>query len=1097
MHETQQDANDMAVEHGEDTGHDLSGNHLEHMAALDLVDPANATHVAVQNGDWFDPATWENGQIPGDGAAVNIPQGVSITYAGENDASIFTIGVAGELRFGSSIDSKLVVDTLVVTPSGRLEIGTAESPVSGDVTVDIVIANNGQIDTSWDPQLLSRGIISLGDVEIHGSEVDAHLKVIADPMAGDTVLNLEEVPHGWKVGDTIEIAGTHNQLYSTHPQNGPNDFQGDTNEARKIISIDGNKVTLDRPLDYDHDSPREDLKTSVANFTRSITIRSEDGVNSEVHERGHVMFMGSDNVDVRFAAFDDLGRTDKSFRSVSALSQENDFDTNVQGRYGLHLHQLGVEEYDEPIVIEGIAISGSPGWGLSQHSSYANLHNNAVRDAWGASFVSEAGDEIGTWSDNISLGNVGFPTIERLHSEVNANDLARTGSGFWLQSRSVDVVENVAVGARTGFVWIVQGETAKLKTELTDHPDAFSKYNDETVRGHELPISLALNNEVFGSERALTATKGLGKQFHDIRTVIDGLTAWEVRDGIKAVYTAHYVWKNIDLIATTSDDPWRKPNDGILFSNNAFDMVVVDAKIQGFKNSYSFTDFFSPTLSQDQADKEFFVVGGQILDANGAPIETPDDWFEQDDYQLRTTLVALEDVNIRTPTVEITHPRIGEHNWKVEITGTRFDSLGQGDIATGPDSEFVSYGVIKAIMEEHGYFSKDGAYGVIVPRYYSDRLTGEIVKIGHWMEFDSNDRINKSPFYGAGDYKGELPENNAPVVPVEDSIQTAFRTSVVVDLLANDIDAEDADLRLEGFIQPPNGRVRDNGDGTATYTPDLGFSGIDRFEYWVTDGFGVYSKGVAIVTVTPLSSNGGGAGEDGATHGNDVITGSDGDDLIRGKDGDDQINGAGGDDEIAGGGGDDLLFGSAGDDILRGNSGEDLINGGGGDDQLYGGGGADVINGGDGDDLMLGVTGNDQLYGGAGDDNMFGRADHDVLDGGDGDDRLTGNQGDDVLRGARGRDLLLGGGGEDNMTGGGGRDVFIFQNERGQDVITDFEVGVDLINFAKRTFGSRDVTFLDLEFSQDGADAIIRDRGLEIRLEGVNASLLSHDDFIF
>jgi len=36
----------------------LSGNHSEHMAALDLVDPADATHVAVSSGNWFDPATW-------------------------------------------------------------------------------------------------------------------------------------------------------------------------------------------------------------------------------------------------------------------------------------------------------------------------------------------------------------------------------------------------------------------------------------------------------------------------------------------------------------------------------------------------------------------------------------------------------------------------------------------------------------------------------------------------------------------------------------------------------------------------------------------------------------------------------------------------------------------------------------------------------------------------------------------------------------------------------------------------------------------------------------------------------------------------------
>ena len=45
--------------HG-DMAHMASGNHIEHMAAVGLVDPAEATHVAVSNGNWFDPGTGAN-----------------------------------------------------------------------------------------------------------------------------------------------------------------------------------------------------------------------------------------------------------------------------------------------------------------------------------------------------------------------------------------------------------------------------------------------------------------------------------------------------------------------------------------------------------------------------------------------------------------------------------------------------------------------------------------------------------------------------------------------------------------------------------------------------------------------------------------------------------------------------------------------------------------------------------------------------------------------------------------------------------------------------------------------------------------------------
>ncbi|MEM6945049.1 MAG: G8 domain-containing protein, partial [Pseudomonadota bacterium] len=216
-HEDMMPEHDMMPGHGTMPGHEhmaggghdmLSGSHAEHMAAFDLVAHSDATHMAVEDGDWFDPDTWANGEVPGSGARVIIRDGVTVTYSGESDARIGTIGVEGTLAFATDADSRLVVDTIVVMPSGRLEAGTVENPVAPGTSIDIVIANNGDIDVAWDPQLLSRGIISLGEVEMHGAEKLSHLKVAVDPMAGDTTLTLAETPEGWSVGDTIVLAGT-------------------------------------------------------------------------------------------------------------------------------------------------------------------------------------------------------------------------------------------------------------------------------------------------------------------------------------------------------------------------------------------------------------------------------------------------------------------------------------------------------------------------------------------------------------------------------------------------------------------------------------------------------------------------------------------------------------------------------------------------------------------------------------------------------------------------------------------------------------------------------------------------------------------------
>ena len=53
--------------------------------------------------------------------------------------------------------------------------------------------------------------------------------------------------------------------------------------------------------------------------------------------------------------------------------------------------------------------------------------------------------------------------------------------------------------------------------------------------------------------------------------------------------------------------------------------------------------------------------------------------------------------------------------------------------------------------------------------------------------------------------------------------------------------------------------------------------------------------------------------------------------------------------------------------------------------------------------------------------------------------------GDDGIPGGGGNDKLTGGTGNDTMTGGAGADNFYFVSGDGQNVITDFEIGVDTI----------------------------------------------------
>ncbi|MBC6438086.1 MAG: calcium-binding protein, partial [Rhodobacteraceae bacterium] len=124
-----------------------------------------------------------------------------------------------------------------------------------------------------------------------------------------------------------------------------------------------------------------------------------------------------------------------------------------------------------------------------------------------------------------------------------------------------------------------------------------------------------------------------------------------------------------------------------------------------------------------------------------------------------------------------------------------------------------------------------------------------------------------------------------------------------------------------------------------------------------------------------------------------------------------------------------------------------------------------VIAGNGNNNSLTGTNGRDSINGFAGNDKLIGRRDDDVLTGGSGDDSLIGNTGNDTLRGNLGDDTLIGGHGDDVLTGGMNADTFVFSSGHGNDTITDFDDGVDLIQITASGVG-----FDDLAIASEGTD---------------------------
>ena len=168
----------------------------------------------------------------------------------------------------------------------------------------------------------------------------------------------------------------------------------------------------------------------------------------------------------------------------------------------------------------------------------------------------------------------------------------------------------------------------------------------------------------------------------------------------------------------------------------------------------------------------------------------------------------------------------------------------------------------------------------------------------------------------------------------------------------------------------------------------------------------------------------------------------------------------------------------------------------GADSSAYGFIGDDIIRTFGGNDSSVGFEGNDFQDLGSGDDRGWGLEGDDILLGGEGNDVLNGDEGDAFGSGvASGSDVLVGGRGDDVLRGdtrdtNQAADRFVFAAGDGNDVIKDFQVGLDVLDFTE--FGDDSPVTL----SEQGGNAVVGVGDVTVTLEGVGADALSAGDFL-
>ena len=868
-------------------------------SALQNAAGSNARVVeAIQSGDWTDPATW-GGEVPGPNALVLIPENTAVVYdvapGSAEDVSVFSVLVEGALDFATDQDTRLEVDTLITDMGSRFTIGTEEDPLPSEFQAEIVIRD----DTApadqrpWDPGQITKGVVSMGEVSVVGADKTTKLTLADDAAAGDTSLVLEGEAEGWEIGDKLVLQGTYfdasgDQSKNTVFHDEELSIENISLRADGLVEIEFlNLATGSSELSFDHTKPSgTDVNIHVANLSRNISFKSEAGEGAlpenggDVHDRGHVMFMHNNDVEVRDAAFVDLGRTDKS-----ELADE----LNVKGRYSLHFHRAGAEDITEdPAIADGVVVEGSSGWGIAHHQSHLNILDSVVFETVGAGIAAEAGDEIGIWRDNLVLKvtsqatpvgdsneNVDFwrPGSDILRGDVEDRTTQFDfgfAEAYWVQGAGlVSIVDNVAGSAPTAITFF--GDSWELvNKDATTVAVGNLRVRNEDGSITETEAYTALRDAGYedGDRLPVGAVPPKGIQGFEGANVKNGVVFWLTQrnpDGdadINPVYTeGDYGGHAIehDARVDVSDlSLWGITENGILIQDSSnIDLMNVDIHADG--------DLARETGAFSLSD----VTGVAIGEAGSTGINVTN----------VTTSGFAEDLTRLSFGPDFTEREyVGTESNDVLITGKTDDanhylSGGDGnDHLRSYDGNDVLYGgagddVLQGSTEN----GKTGLQNHAMRGIDRDVLLGgdgddTIVVNGEnaWVDYVHGGRGFDTLHMGGGGIYG-----------------AAF----------NRFSAYEQSIEAIGPVQ---------GD------PFWQFTGTDTADH-------IDLSGAVLGAMTPFRALGG-------------------DDLYRGVEQDEAVLGGAGNDWISGMGGSDHLVGGEGNDILRGDAGRNYLEGGTGRD---------------------------------------------------------------------------------------------------------------------------------------------------------------------
>ncbi|SEN74507.1 G8 domain-containing protein [Nitrosomonas marina] len=592
------------------------------------------TITSKQNGNWFDLSTWQENRLPEANDVVRIEQGHTVNYNGVSDVSLAAIGIKGILTFDTEINTKIKAGTILVYSQGRLEIGTVSNPVKHNILAELIIANrplavleSDPVTDTYDPLQFGTGMIVFGEISMHGKEMTpTWARLAQEPKSGQTRLSLEVNPSGWSVGDKLVLPDTRQTPLIRKWQIDPVTPIELQLEELIITDISDKTITLSKPLDFDHLGGRDTDGNivgmpHVGNLTRNIRISSEDPYGV----RGHLLFTERANVDIRYTAFVDLGRTTSKplDNTIIENGEVKHIGTNQIGRYPIHMHHLmgpvNPDNTGYQFVIMGNSVDNGAKWGITVHNSHFGLiDSNVVYDTEGASFITEEGNEKeNRFTNNFAVksGTIITSLYEPRYGGVAGTDrplgfadFGYEGSAYWFTGNDNYLLGNVAANAafagvmynsRPSGFWFNQPLTPKHRGADIDDLSQWTDYS-----GTWAPkVRISQENEIYASG------VGLWVGFSGMVGKINNYLLWNIKQtGIYSQRNTFAVYADMTLVSDqtiSNQNHIYTINKGVDLTNTRYrsgHTVLKNIRVEGFNLGIDLPAFLQPDKYSLQGD---------------------------------------------------------------------------------------------------------------------------------------------------------------------------------------------------------------------------------------------------------------------------------------------------------------------------------------------------------------------------------------------------------------------------------------------------------------------------------------------------------------